>query len=302
MARNKKTAIRLYDVSSAIEFILDETKSPYLRAICLYETQIAVSFGEKLNRRQMTRKVSPAQWLAVPENVLASACLCSSIRLLQYIQSNRQLNGTSSKDLIDNQDARDVLNHILLTPDGLKKIATAYRPKILDAKLRNRRRRQRRYAPLYDVSLRWPEVSGSTLRGGWSTALQLFRPKIGTDAHSTVRKYYPGLRGRSSAYKFKDRGDYLAAFVWLRHYRGGLFRPRQLSRASFAKRLLADVLDVPRLIEFFGRYEFIRGQLIKRGYKLLPLAQIHQVRPIEIAISPLPEELLEAVSSVRSES
>ena len=143
-------------------------------------------------------------------------------------------------------------------------------------------------------------MSGSKLKGGWSTALRIFDPKVGTDAHSAIRAYYPGLRGRSSAYKFKDKGDYLAAFVWLRHYRGGLFRPRPVSSAAFAKRLLADVLDIPRLMEFFGHYEFIRGHLIKRGYKLLPLAQIHQVRPIEIAISPLPEELLEAISSIES--
>ena len=147
----KNLAIRLYDVSSAIEFILDETKSPYLRAICLYETQIALTFGAKLNRRQMAKQTSPDRWLAVPTKILSAACLCSSIRLLRHIQSSRGVSKNSSSHLIDDQDARDVLSHILLTPEGLKKVATADRPKSLDAKLRNRGLRQRRYAPLYDV-------------------------------------------------------------------------------------------------------------------------------------------------------
>lgn len=300
MTQPKNLTYRLYDVSAAANYILDDRNSRFLRAIRLYEMQIAILFGKKLNDRQRKKKESPDQWLAVSSDLLASACVCSAMKLLWYIYKTQRIGGNSQLDLLDNSDARDVLGRVLRTPAGLKKIATGHRPRVLDIKLRNRRRQQRRYAPLYDVSLRWEILDGSLLKGGWSTALRIFNPKPGTDAYEIVRRHYKGLRGKSSAYKYKDDGDFTAGFVWLRHFNGGLFRPRELEKASFARKLLKQANDLDGLRQIFGRYAFVKARLEERGYELLALDLTPPLPPVEVAILPLSEALSDAIETIET--
>lgn len=300
MAQSRDLMYRLYDVSAAANYLLDSNNSLYLRAIRLYEFQVAVLFGQKLNERQRQKKEFPDRWLAVSSDLLASACVCSAMKLLWYIHKTQLIGGNSQLDLLDDPDARDVLGRVLRTPAGLKKIATGHRPRVLDIKLRNRRRRQRRYAPLYDVSLRWEIIEGSKLEGGWSTAERIFDQKAGTDAHETIRRIYKGLRGRSTAYKYKDKGDFIAGFIWLRHFHGGVFRPREVEKASFARKLLAEANDVDSLRRVFGQYEFVKVRLEERGYELLTLDLAQPVPLIEVPILPLSDELLDAIESAET--
>lgn len=295
MACSRKLKPALYDVSSAVNFIMDPTNPPYLRAIRLYETQVAITFGSKLNDRQRQRKQFPDRWLAVPSDILAAATVCSAIRLLEYLQKIRNLNESSGSDLLKDLDAQDVLGRILITPDGLKKIAVALKPRSFDLKLHNRRIRKSRFAPLYDVSVRYEVDKDSRLVGGWTTGVRLFKPKQGTEEHATVRRYYRGLRSRSTAYELKDEDDFLAGFVWLRHYGGGKFRPRKVRQASFANRLLAEACDAHGLAQVFGQYEFLKAHLEQRGYELLALDLTHPVAHIQPTIRPLSEELLDAI-------
>lgn len=300
MTQAKTLKRRLYNVSAVANYVLEERHPLYLRAIKLYETQIAIYFGEKLTPRQSTRKQFPARWLAISSDILAAARVCSSIRLLQHIQKTRHLSETSLFNLLDEPEAREVLGRVLEEPVGLRKLAIALRPRTVDHKLKRRRNRQRRYAPLYDVSLRWPLGPGSKMEGGWTTATALFKPKQGSFEHEIVRRHYPGLRGRSKAYEFADEGDFLAGFVWLAHFGDEHFQPRQVEKASFARKLLADAQDVSKLARIFGRYEFIKARLEERRYKLLALDLAVPVPAIASVISPLPEELLEAISSTES--
>ncbi len=251
--------------------LLDERHSLYRRAIKLYELQIAVFFGEKLNERQRERKKFPDRWVAVSSDLLAAARVCSAIRLLQHIGKTRRLDETALPSLLDDPAAREVIGRVLEEPVGLRKLAIALRPHTLDIKLRNRRRLQRRYSALYDVSLRWRVEPGSRLKGGPSTAKTLFKAKQGTEAHATIRKYYPNLGGQTRTYEIADKGDFLAGFVWLSQYGDEHFRPRQVEKASFARKLLRDAQDVSRLARIFGRYEFIKARLEGRNYVLLAL-------------------------------
>ncbi|BAQ44685.1 hypothetical protein [Methylobacterium aquaticum] len=298
MAKSQNGLYHLYDVSAAINYILDINNSPYLRAIRLYELQIAILFGRKLNDRQRQKKEFPDRWLAISSDLLASACVCSAMKLLCYMHKTRRIGRNSQLDLLDDPDARDVLGRVLRTPAGLKKIATGHRPRVLDIKLKNRSRQQRRYAPLYDVSLRWEMIEGSKLKGGWTTSKRVFIPKAGTEAHDIIRRYYKGLRGLSTAQKYKDKGDFIAGFVWLRHFHGGVFRPREVEKASFARKLLAEANDVDGLRRIFGQYEFIKARLEGRSYKLLALDLAQPVPLIEVPILPLSEELREAIETL----
>ena len=118
MARTKTLKRRLYNVSAAVNYLLDEQHPLNLRAIKLYETQIAVFFGEKLNVRQRKQKEFPDHWLAVSSDLLAAARVCSTIRLLQHIQKTQHLGETSLPNLLDNPEAREVLGRILEKPGG----------------------------------------------------------------------------------------------------------------------------------------------------------------------------------------
>src|SRR5689334_6932002 len=109
MARKKVLKRRLFDVSAAAHYLLDEQNSLLLRAIKLYEMQIAVFFGEKLNTRQRKRKEFPDRWLAISSDLLAAARVCSAIRLLQHIRKVRRLDETALPPLLEDPAAREVL-------------------------------------------------------------------------------------------------------------------------------------------------------------------------------------------------
>lgn len=301
MARKKMSKPRLYNVSAAAHYLLDEQKPLHVRAIKLYEMQVAVFFGEKLNDRQSKRKKFPYRWLAVPSDLLAAARVCSAIRLLQYVQKTQRLDETALPSLLDDPDAREVLSFVLEEPVGLRKLAIALRPRALDIKLRNRQRRQRRYAGLYDISLRWILDPKSKLKGGWSTAAKVFDQKEGTEAHTIIRQYYPHLGGKTSTNKIADEEDYLAAFVWMSAYGDEHFRPRQVEKKGFALELLNDAQDVPRLGQIFGRYEFIKTRLEERNYALLAL-DLGELAPHNpVAIAPLADELLDAILTIKTD-
>lgn len=300
MAQKKALKRRLYNVAAAAHYLLDEQNSLYIRAIKLYEMQIAVYFGEKLNERQRKRKEFPDRWLAVSSDLLAAARVCSAIRLVQHIRKTRHLDETSLPSLLDDPAVREVLGRLLEEPVGLRKLAIALRPHSLDIKLRNRRRRQQRYAPLYDVSLRWPLGPGSNFKGGWTTAQALFNPRAGSPEQDIVRKHYPKLRSAWAANKWADTEDFQAGFVWLNNFGGERFRPHEVGKVNFAKKLLANAQDVPELTRLFGRYEFIKRRLTERNYRLLALDFKQPVPLITSVISPLSEDLLDAISKKES--
>ncbi|CAO4153214.1 hypothetical protein PKCBPO_03889 [Methylorubrum thiocyanatum] len=302
MAKKKVLKRRLFNVSAAAHYLLDEQNSLHLRAIKLYEMQIAVFFGEKLNDRQRKGKEFPDRWLAISSDLLAAARVCSAIRLVQHIRKTRRLDETSSPSLLDEPAVRKVLGRVLEEPVGLRKLAIALRPRALDIKLRNRRRRQRRYAGLYDISLRWEIDPESTLKGGWSTAAKLFDQKEGTEAHATIRQYYPYLGGKTRTYEIADKADFLAAFVWLSEYSDEHFRPHQVEKKSFARKLLRDAQDLPRLARVFGRYEFVKARLEERNYALLEL-DLGALAPANPAvIAPLTRELLDAIFTTKADT
>ncbi|MCP2080861.1 UNVERIFIED_ORG: hypothetical protein J2W74_002047 [Methylorubrum zatmanii] len=301
MAKKKVLKRRLFNVSAAAHYLLDEQNSLHLRAIKLYEMQIAVFFGEKLNDRQRKGKEFPDRWLAISSDLLAAARVCSAIRLVQHIRKTRRLDETSLPFLLDDPTVREVLGRVLEEPVGLRKLAIALRPRALDIKLRNRRRRQRRYAGLYDISLRWKLDPKSKLKGGWSTAAKVFDQKEGTETHTIIRQYYPHLGGKTSTNKIADQEDYLAAFVWMSAYGDEHFRPRQVEKKGFARELLNDARDVPRLGQIFGRYEFIKTRLEERNYALLAL-DLGELAPHNpVAVAPLADELLDAILTIKTD-
>lgn len=301
MAKKKSLKRRLFNVSAAAHYLLDEQNSLHLRAIKLYEMQIAVFFGEKLNDRQRKRKEFPDRWLAISSDLLAAARVCSAIRLVEHFRKTRRLDETSLPSLLDDTAVREVLGRVLEEPVGLRKLAIALRPRALDIKLRNRRRRQRRYAGLYDISLRWRLDPDSKLEGGPTTAAKVFEQKQGTEAHATIRRYYPRLGGKTRSYEIVDKGHFLAAFVWLNNHSSEHFRPRQVENASFARKILGEAQDVAGLARVFGRYEFVKARLAARNYKLLALDLGELAPHTPVVVDPLADELLDAIQTTMTE-
>ncbi|TNC09065.1 hypothetical protein FF100_27570 [Methylobacterium terricola] len=286
---------RIYNVSNDINFILDAQNSLHLRAIRLYKMQIAVLFGHKLNDRQRDKKEYPDQYLAVSNDVLASADACAATKLLWHIDKTYKIEENLSENYLDNPDARDILRNILRNPGSIRKFAVAHSPRMLDLKLQIRRRHQRRCAPLYDFSLRY-DVEDTKQKGGWKTALSLFNQKQGTDAHATIRKYYPYLGGETVGKQCRKEWDFLAGFVWNGHFGSQLFQPKRTSWALFARNLLEKAGDLPGLRRAVGEYQFVKARLEERDYELLTLNLAHPLPPAAPTLQPLPEDLLDAVS------
>ncbi len=176
MAHLYNLKYRLYDVSAAANYILDEKNSTHLRAVRLYEMQIAVMFGKKLNENQKAKREFPDRYLSVGSDMLASAYTCSAIKLLWRLNELNKSQENPASNFLDEIDARDIIKNILATPDSIRKVATAHRPRELDLRLQTRRRHQRWYAGLYDFSLRY-DTEDSKRTGGPNTALSLLDQK-----------------------------------------------------------------------------------------------------------------------------
>lgn len=298
MGTAKTLENRLYNVSKAAEYLLNDQNSLYLRAIRLYEMQIAVFFGQRLNERQRKRKNFPNRWVSVSSNLLAAARVCSAIRLLQHISNKQRLNELVLPSLLDDLAAREVLGRVLEEPVGLRKLAIALRPRSLDAKLRNRRSQQQRYAPIYDVSLRWQLEPGVRLAGRPLAITKLFKQKQGTEAHAIIRRYYSRLGGKSRTLEIADKDHFLAAFVWINQYSNDYLRPRRVEPANFSRKLLNKAGNIQNLKLVFGQYEAIRERLSERGYTLLSLDLGPQAPPQTVIIEPLADELVDAIETI----
>ncbi|MCF4127687.1 hypothetical protein [Methylobacterium sp. SyP6R] len=268
MAQLENSKYRIYNVSDAANYILDGQNSLHLRAIRLYEMQIAVLFGHKLNERQRDKRELPDLHLAVSSDILNSAYACASIKLLRRIENNYKIEENPATNYLDDPNARDILKNILRNANSIRKFAADYSPRTIDLKIQIRRRHQRRCAPLYDFSLRY-DVEDTKQKGGWKTALSLFNEKQGTDAHATIRKYYPYLGGETVGKQCRKEWDFLAGFAWDSHFGSQLFQPKRTGWPLFAKNLLGKAEDLSGLRRAVGEYLFVKARLEERGYELL---------------------------------
>ncbi len=151
--------------------------------------------------------------MSVGSDMLASAYTCSAIKLLWRLNELNKSQENPASNFLDETDARDIIKNILATPDSIRKVATAHRPRELDLRLQTRRRHQRWYTGLYDFSLRY-DTEDSKRTGGPNTALSLLDQKQGSAAYATIRKYYPNLGGETEGKKYLNEWNFLAGFVW----------------------------------------------------------------------------------------
>ncbi len=183
-------------------------------------------FGHKLNERQRDKRELPDLHLAVSSDILNSAYACASIKLLRRIENNYKSKKTQLQTISMTLTPEIFIKIYLEMQTVFGNLPLITAPRTIDLKIQIRRRHQRRCAPLYDFSLRY-DVEDTKQKGGWKTALSLFNEKQGTDAHATIRKYYPYLGGETVGKQCRKEWDFLAGFAWDSHFGSQLFQPKR---------------------------------------------------------------------------
>ncbi|TXM94969.1 hypothetical protein [Methylobacterium sp. WL116] len=280
-----------YDIAAAFDFILDNSKPLLLRAVKLYELQIAIYLGKKLHECQRCKKEHADNWLRVSRSALATARMLARVRLLEnliaenYPQSSRQV---PLKKLVRDKEAMRLLRQII-TPKKSKQLAYGLSWRDLDRVLTTTRIQQRAYVSLYHVSLNFSLYETSECK--WTRAEALLHYNSEDIEYKLIRDHFSDLTSLYAAYQFKAEGNYFAAFIWLDHFGGACMRPTRPVAGKFAEKLLNKANNTEALKLWLGQYAYVRSALARQGYDLPDIRPNAAISPEVVSFKRLPDEL-----------
>ena len=282
-----------YDLARSFEYILNESKPRTNRAIRLYELQTAILIGKRLRDCQMRKEKHRDNWIRVSRAALSASRSISRLRLLEHmIRENHSDVGDklSLKKLVRDRESNRLLQKICSNRSA-RQMAYSLSWRQFDRLLRDTRRKQESYAPLYHVSLHFALHGPPESRCSWSRVEALLKYTRNEPEYETIRKQFKALPSLSTAYKHKPKGHHFAAFIWLDHFGGKYLRPERPTSATFATKLLAKVDDLASLRSYLGQYAHVRAELVEQGYELPSLQLAAAIPPQNVRFKPLPSEL-----------
>jgi hypothetical protein len=289
---------RKYNIVDAFEYILNESNPRMNRAIRLYELQVVITLGSKLQKYQLRKHEKRNNWVRVSRATLMAARMVSRTRLLEYlIQTNYPGSGQEVpfKKLVRDREALGLLRQII-TPNKSKYIAYSRSWKDITILLTEEFSNQKKFAPLYHVSLNFALYGGSDSRCIWSRAKALLEYTQNESKYNIVRKYFKNLESLSTAYKYKrGNGNHFAVFMWLDHFGDGFMRAIHPVADLFAEKLLAKVDDTMGLRTYLAQYAYVRSKLAQQEYLVPELWFAVPVPPQAVSFDPLPGELTDLI-------
>jgi hypothetical protein len=291
-----------FDVSKAVNYVLDENRPIELRAIRLFELQVAIAAGLKPEEGNDKDKKFRPGFVSVPLRILASANIVASVKVLEALERRiKTEHGSKYKSniLFKYKVVRSIFRRILLTPQGLRKLRYSQRPKQFDVEIQKITKVRRRIAPAYDYSARfiW-DPQFPKIKGGITNAIKILCRVKKDPAHKIVRRHYEHIYCKSDIKEYKKRRDYLAGFCWLEYFNEEYFRPQKTRTRLFAANLLAQAANIDGLRRYIAQYGVVRSRLTAQGYKLLELELSSPLPPVELSFSPLPEDIRKLKPSV----
>jgi len=286
-----------YNIARHIDYILDTKNPKARRAVRLYQIQVAILLGVRLKPFQQKKREQFGSWLRVPRSILLASKCVSTMRLLEYYAKKKFPNHDiyyPLRKMRSYSNSRDILK-IFSSYAMWKNIGYSLSWHDLDRELIRRRRNQKTFAALYDISVRYNDDMKIGPKCNVTTAATILSYTAKEREYAVIRSHYPYLQSRDTAFTYKDKKDYLSCFIWLDHYYGRYMRPLRPFDQRFAEKLLRKVDDVEGLERFLGQYEAVRGRLLSNGYKPLKMRLQRPIEPIELSIAPVPEQVLQCI-------
>ena len=283
-----------FDMTKAVNFIVDDTKNRYFRAIKLFELQVAIRLANGCDTyEEDTNKEgsSPPPFLVhVSTAKMRQARMFATIRLMEDLQRQlkKEKGYISAEVLSSNCDWRNLFDKRFIRFGGFRCARYLPRPADFDNEVRVRQRAAKNVAHLIDFSLRVElDPKKPKQRGGMTMAKAIV-------AEST---YFNVKRSERTLQTYWKKLEPVAAFLPLIFFKKFPAWPLRVSKPKFAKKLLARLDDKDTMFEFFAEYNATVALLQARGYSLHSLVGFPAS---QITFDPLPQEVMKEVRAYRS--
>jgi hypothetical protein len=234
----------------------DADASPYLRAIRLYELQVAIFYPRSF--RALIAATNDARGA---NKRLRTARIYAGIKFLEHIEA--ELRGTlptgnlSIRDLAQNRGYQEIFDSVIAANGGWSRIRHSISVKAFEKNISEQRVRASAVAKIIDFSYRFSGIHNPKgYLGGVHTARHVVRTAISYDS-------------RMSKTLIKNRWRYFkctAPFLYLLLIQNFPLMPPRLFSKSFLKQLLEQAQNIEGLRNFFRAYQHVCDVLTSRQY------------------------------------
>lgn len=275
----------LFNVTKAVNFILDEKIYRYYRAIKLFELSVAIHLADGFPKKIITiasdDNSSSDVIVRVSKQKLHDARMLATVKLLEYISEPLKCkNGkVSTKLLAQDPDWCKLFDKQFVRFGGFRRARHVSAARKFDDDLRNAKQKAKKLAKVIEFSLRFKPDPRSQKKIGGITMARLIVSEskylnVGCKER-TLENYWP---------KFEPVVAFLP-LIYLKKYPAW---PLRVSTTKFADKLLSRLDDKNTLINFFAEYNANVLRLQGRGYKLQSLAGLPTA---EVVFDALPKEV-----------
>jgi hypothetical protein len=281
----------LFNITRAVNFILDENKNHYFRAIKLFKLHVAIRLAN--GRPEESKRTAPANSFSatallvrVPKKQMRDAELFATIKFLEYIETQlKEEYGTVSLNILaNNKDWNKLFDKQFVRFGGFRRARHLPGARIFDKTISRLKKQTQRIAKLTDFVLRFePNQRKKKGASGITKAKEMVAELQYLDVgckQRTLEEYWP---------KYEPIAAFLPLIV-LKKYPAW---PLKISKTQFANWLLKRIDDRAELLSFFAEYNANVLRLREHGCDLQTLETRVELPNVEVRFDPLPEKLLE---------
>lgn len=270
-----------FDVQRAFDNILKESESKYVRAVRLFELQVAMVAC----RGSGDADVGSAFTINVDRNIIRAARIHASLKMLQHAIDDDE---GSFAALLKDPDVQKLLKRFLTQNGDLNRTRYAMRAPKLKNKIGALERICKDVAKLAHFSCRFElsETMDRRRKGGVTSALNVI-----TD---TANKDFRANRSFSSLKADAKRYEPVFGLLYLGYIEGLDIRPLNIRGNNFAEKLLKGLDSERGPLAIARRYSDVRARLTAQNY-LIPSLDVGQIAQHSITYPALPEDIVEII-------
>ena len=300
-----------FDVDIAVRLILNEAIAITLRALKLYELQLALIMCQRptlVKRGSKTKRAGPTPRrrnkfvLWVPRPLFDWARACASARLLQHLEDRQdgvpEIEGRLMRMIADNDYV--ALHDEFSAKGGWLLAIPTNRAKDFQKEIQALCSQARETAKVVGFSVHFRQMREyPRIRGGLTTARNVLEVLAEDPPDEATKRFRPD-RSVSTLKSYWTRHSYAPAFLYLAYFeRKRHLRPPNVTSRDFAPRLLQTARDHEGLLSCFGRHNSICKHIEARGYSN-PRLKIEGLPRDKLApFDPLPWSIISLCKSKR---
>jgi hypothetical protein len=247
-------------LSNFVQSLINESKttSRFLRAIRLFELQIALFYP-----RSFGRLLGSESDATEPTGRQRMARLFAAIRILEKIEADltkhKNVSVISIRDLAADEDFKTIFDHAV-APSGWRRIRRLISARAFDRTIKDRGREAQAVANIIDFSYRF-SIHGRGLPHDGRT-----NPGGVDSARYVARKAYKPSMARTTMKNRWKKYRPSAIFLYLMLKQNFDLQPPRVTSKNFVETLLGQADNVSQLRRFFRAYQLVRAALLELKY------------------------------------